>query len=255
MFELKISRRGEVSIKGDLPGHEFRGNWDEGSSDDKIYPSMDAFMRQAKNMLKALPDAEKADLTFKAADEEKRMVYAEVYAPDRPDTDGEFMTAVEIEKMAHQFLRDGRTKFVDVQHKNETYDGVEVVESWVAKDGDPIFIPGSWVVGVHIPNDELWQAVKSGELNGFSMESAVLRRDADVEIEIPEIVSGTTTKEDGHTHLFFVKFDIEGQFLGGCTDAGPDGHVHQIIAGTKTEKVAGHSHRFSSVDPLEIISA
>ena len=186
------------------------------------------------------------------ASDEKRMVWAEVYAPNRPDSDGEFMSAQTIEKMAHDFLRNGRTKMVDVQHNNQTTPGIEVVESFIARKGDPDFLEGSWVIGVHIPDDTIWGLVKKGEINGFSVEAVVAKEPVDVEIELPPVVTGLTTKSEEHQHKFYVTFDQEtGALLGGTTDA-VDGHVHVIKGGTVTEEAAGHRHRFSSVDLVEI---
>jgi hypothetical protein len=183
---------------------------------------------------------------------EQRMVWAEVYAPDRPDSDGEFMTAEEIRKMAYAFSKKMAFDQVDHQHDNEVTAGVCIVESFIARKGDPDFIAGAWVVGVHIPDDGLWDMVKKGEINGFSMEALVCREEVEVDIVIPPVVSGMTSKSEDHTHEFYVNYDNEGHFRGGVTSKVND-HVHQIIAGTVTEKAEdGHSHLFSSVDPIYI---
>ena len=189
---------------------------------------------------------------IKTGEPEQRMVWAEVYAPNRPDSDGEYMTAETIKKMAYDFVRQGKTKMVDINHGNETTPGVEIVESFIARKGDPDFIPGSWVVGVHIPSDEIWDMVKKGEINGFSVEAIVGKEDREVEIEVPDVVSGTTTKSENHVHKFYVTYDPTTQELkGGRTDV-VNGHMHVIKAGTKTEDAQGHSHRFSAVDSLQI---
>lgn len=191
-------------------------------------------------------------LILKADSAQKQMVWAEVYAPNRPDSDGEFMSADTIEKMAHQFLRAGKTKMVDVQHDNRTIPGVEVVESFIARKGDPDFLPGAWVVAVHIPDAETWAKVEKGELNGFSVEALVQREERDCEIDLPPVVSGRTSKSEDHEHEFFVTYDEDtGHFKGGTTNV-VNGHSHVIKAGTVTEDAQGHRHRFSSVDSLEI---
>ena len=41
---------------------------------------------------------------FKKSDAKKQIVFGEVYVPNVRDTDGNFMTAETIEKMAHDFL-------------------------------------------------------------------------------------------------------------------------------------------------------
>lgn len=183
---------------------------------------------------------------------EHRLVYGEVYAPNRPDSDGEFMTAEQIMKMAHEFVRKQRTDQVDTHHDNEVVPGVVVVESFLARKGDPDFIEGAWVVGVHVNDDDTWEKVKKGELNSFSMEALVMREEVEIEIEIPPVVSGLTSKTEAHVHKFYVTYDANGKFKGGTTDE-VDGHKHSIIAGTITEEVQGHRHKFSAVDDIEIV--
>jgi hypothetical protein len=190
--------------------------------------------------------------TVKLAAEDRHLVYGEVYAPDRPDAQGEFMRASEIEKMAHEFARKNQMGQIDVMHDNEVVNGASVVESFIARKGDPDFIEGAWVVGVHVPDEKLWQRIKKGDINGFSMEALVSRHPQQVEVEMPPVVRGLTSKTEDHTHDFYVSYDREGNFKGGTTSM-VEGHKHDIIAGTHTETVRGHSHRFSSVDDLRIL--
>jgi hypothetical protein len=185
------------------------------------------------------------------SEQEQHLVYGEVYAPDRPDAQGEYMNREEIQKSAHEFIRSGRMDQIDVMHDNKVVKGCSVVESFIARDDDPVFLPGSWVVGIHIPDADLWDKVKKGEINGFSMEAFVSRSEKEVEIEIPPVVTGKTSKSDDHEHTFFVSYDENGVFRGGKTDF-VNGHSHKILHGTHTTKDEGHSHRFSAVDKLVI---
>ena len=77
--------------------------------------------------------------------------------------------------------------------------------------------------------------VKSGELNGFSLDGFGLRTDRPFEVDMPELLKGETDDVRNHRHAFTVKFDHEGNFVGGMTNPGPDGHVHKIERGTVTE--------------------
>lgn len=183
---------------------------------------------------------------------DKQIAYGEVYAPNRPDAHGEYMTGPEIEAMAHRFARSGKMDQIDVNHDNKVVKGCHVVESFIARDNDPDFLPGAWVVGVHVPDKDLWNKLKTGELNGFSMEALVSKEDKHVELHMPPIITGRTTKSEDHHHEFFAKYNDDGKFLGGYTNV-VDGHSHQIIAGTHTETANGHRHRFSSVDQLKIV--
>ncbi len=181
-------------------------------------------------------------------DEEKHLVYGEVYAPDMPDTDGDFMDADGIEQMAHNFMRKMAQHNVDRDHDRQSTGSV-VVESFIARKGDPEFLPGAWVVAVHIPDDQIWMDVKKGKFNGFSMDAMAKRETVEVEMEIPSEVWGKTQARDGHDHKFFIKFDDEGNYIGGRTDV-IDGHYHRIRRSTITEEEQGHTHRFSYMEAL-----
>jgi hypothetical protein len=198
-------------------------------------------------------------VTFSKNDEMLQIAYAEVYTPNVPDSHGDFMRSDEIRKMAHDFLARGLTKNVDVEHDNELRD-CAIVESFIAREGDPDFIPGSWVAGVHIADPELWDQVRKGEINGFSLQGVGMTTPSQVEIDVPSDVKGLTVKSEGdeHWHAFSVRFDDAGNFIGGTTIATfPEGaidHVHAIKHGTITEPYgeddANHTHRFSFVEGL-----
>ena len=186
-------------------------------------------------------------------DAKQRLVFGEVYAPNRPDSDGEFMVAESITKMAYKFMRERKLNKVDSMHSNVLVDGASVVESFIARKGDPDFIEGAWVVGVHIPKDEDWEKVEKGEWNGFSIEAMVTKVPVDVTIELPPIISGKTMKsgEVEHIHSFHVAYDEHGRFLGGKTDT-VEGHYHTIKRGTMTDEASSHTHRFSHIEDVMI---
>ena len=186
---------------------------------------------------------------FKLAVEEEHLVFAEVYVPNVPDTDGEFMTTESVKSMAYQFMRDFNLKNIDVQHDNVLVDGACVVESFIARESDPEFIVGSWVVGVHVPDETTWQQIKRGELNGFSLEALVSRHPTQLTLEVPPVIRGTTNEVNGHSHEFFVTYDVVGNFVGGTTSH-VDGHHHNIARGTLTEDSMLHHHTFSFVENL-----
>lgn len=184
---------------------------------------------------------------LKLASEEKRIVWAEVYVPNVPDTDMDFMDADAVEHAAYTFMKDMNLKKIDVQHSNDLVEGASVVESFIARKGDPDFIEGAWVVGVHIPDNATWGQIKKGEINGFSLEALVKGEDTTLEIEIPPVVRGKTAKSADHEHEFYVTYDPEGNLVGGRTDE-VNGHSHAIRRGTLTEKAEDHDHRFSFVE-------
>lgn len=191
---------------------------------------------------------------FKTVKEAERLVYAEVYAPDRPDSDGEYMDAEGIKKMSFDFMKRMKLNSIDTAHKNELVPGACIVESFIARKGDPDFIEGAWVVGMHVDNDEMWDKIEKGEINGFSMEAMVRMEPMDIELELPPVLQGKTMKSDGdspHQHTFFVAYDESGRFLGGRTDI-QSGHYHTIKRGSVTEESDNHTHKFSHLDDVSL---
>lgn len=102
-------------------------------------------------------------------DEEKRIVKGVVYKPNQLDTQGDWMDPVEIEKAAHNFMKNLRLKNVDTKHNLEAVDAY-VCESYITKSDDPDGYPeGSWIVAMKIEDDDIWEDVKAGEYQSFSM--------------------------------------------------------------------------------------
>jgi len=177
--------------------------------------------------------------------EELQIVYAEVYIPLIPDSDNDYMTAETIRKMAHKFLSSNKTNNVDVNHDRDII-SASVVESFIARKGDSDFIEESWVVGIHIVDPDVWTLVKSGELNGFSLDGSGKGRDTELEVDIPDFVKGETTINEGHKHEFQVFFN-DGIFAGGKT-INDEGHSHRITMGTLTDATDNHAHCFNIVE-------
>jgi hypothetical protein len=191
-------------------------------------------------------------------DEEEQIVMGVVYAPDMPDSHGDFMTAEEVKKACYAFMTRGDMTCVDIMHDNKRY-GCEIVECFIVRDGDPDFpLPGAWVAAVHCPN-EIWARVKDGELNGFSMEAIAYKEAVEREIDFPENVKGLTTKEDDHTHEFEVMFAPDGTFVGGRTSIVKDSkgrsHYHAITKGVKTDETNDHAHRFAFLESMPRLSS
>ncbi|GIN71141.1 hypothetical protein J14TS2_16160 [Bacillus sp. J14TS2] len=122
------------------------------------------------------PDFKKeVKLFINKEDDEQQLVYGVVYEPgnaddsDTWDSHDDFMTAGEIEKAAHGFMKDARN--IDMQHDFEAGVG-EVVESYIAPAdfdlGEETITKGSWVL-VTKASDEVWEEIKKGEITGYSM--------------------------------------------------------------------------------------
>lgn len=118
--------------------------------------------------------------------EEERKVYGLVYAPDVVDAHGDYTDADTLERAAHDFMLNYQK--MDVQHNFEEGAG-EVVESFIAPEtftinGEEI-LKGSWVL-VSIASEEVWEAIKRGEITGYSLYGT-----AEVEYErmsLPDLI-------------------------------------------------------------------
>ncbi|HHT7013302.1 XkdF-like putative serine protease domain-containing protein [Bacillus paranthracis] len=141
------------------------------------------------------PTFEKEVKIIKGEDEEQKLVYGIVYSPgsaDDPNTHdahGDFMTAEEIEKSAHNFIAKYRN--IDAQHDFNAGAG-EVVESYVAPvdmeiNGETI-TKGTWVL-VTKATDAIWKDIKDGKMTGYSLAGV-----AETEV-IEEEVTKTEEKQ------------------------------------------------------------
>lgn len=198
------------------------------------------------NVARMSPPMSPIEIAIKKQDAEQQIVFGEVFAPGVTDAQGDRMSVAEIAKAAYLFMEKGRLAKIDTNHDLHP-NGSYIVETFIAREGDPTFIAGAWVIGVKVPDPALWSAIKKGELNGFSLDGAGFREEVTLEVEIPEALSGLTDRVEGHAHQFTVRFDADGNFLGGETDI-VQGHRHTITRGTLTDESAGHSHRFSYVE-------
>lgn len=120
------------------------------------------------------------------ADPEKHYVTGIVYEPMSEDTQGEYMTAEEITKAAHWFMKNQGA--VDLQHCFEKCEGAEVVESYVTKcdmtiEGEDIK-KGTWIMTVEVEDPDVWSSIEKGDITGFSMGGTGVRSEVDVDLDV-----------------------------------------------------------------------
>lgn len=114
------------------------------------------------------PNVEQVARVVKS-DAAEQILYGIVYEPLVKDAHDDYMTADDIEKAAHMFLKDYRQ--IDKQHDFVSQPG-EVIESYIAPvdftmNGETI-TKGTWVMAVKV-DDETWQGAQKGEFTGFSL--------------------------------------------------------------------------------------
>lgn len=191
------------------------------------------------------PEVIRANYDIAFLGEDERLVTGQVYAPDCIDAHGHFMTSKELKRVAHQFMVDGLITSIDVQHNNATIPAT-IVESFIARKGDPDFEEGAWVATTKIDDPVVWAAVKNGQINGYSFEILTYRKDMEVEFEYSTWYYGFTDPDphDKHDHPFMVRLDDNGEIVWGATGIGSDGSpAHPITRSNITEAVGGKTHR------------
>jgi hypothetical protein len=115
------------------------------------------------------------------SDDEKHLVYGVVLKPDPfVDSQGDVMTKEEIEVAAHGFMQ--KSRLYDLFHvKNLTKQAVVPVESYIAPQdlswGDKIIPEGSWVVVSHVADTDIWNKIKKGKINAYSIKGIGYRKE------------------------------------------------------------------------------
>lgn len=109
------------------------------------------------------------------ADTEKRLVYGIVLEPNSVDLQGDTIKAETIEAAAHQYLV--KSRVIGAGHAGKA--DASISESWIAPEdftyeGQDIK-KGTWLMTVKINNDILWDKVKNGTYQGFSIGGTGLR--------------------------------------------------------------------------------
>lgn len=131
--------------------------------------------------------AKQDEVEIKLASDERHICYGPALIPNkdiyRNNGEQEFyinFTEESIVKMSQDFMKNYRQHEVNLQHE-ENVDEVFVCESWIVEDpyrdkanSLGFNVPkNTWMIGMKVNNIDTWERVKSGELKGFSVESAI----------------------------------------------------------------------------------
>lgn len=119
-----------------------------------------------------------------SADEERRIITGPVMIPDKRmyrNWEGGVMvyfSAETIREAAYRWLLENKNHEFNLQHQ-DSIASISVIESWIVEDPEKdksaylgfTDIPkGTWFISCKIMDESVWQAIKSGEFNGFSVE-------------------------------------------------------------------------------------
>jgi len=131
-------------------------------------------------------EAEAFDLSFKAADEEKKLLVGAALIPNKPIYRvfngvecNVFFSADTIRRASQLYLILGNQSNTTLEHEM-SISGVHLVESWIIESEEhdksrhlgfnklPV---GTWMVTLKVENDKIWNDfIKTGAVKGFSIE-------------------------------------------------------------------------------------
>jgi len=126
---------------------------------------------------------------FVGVDGERRMIYGCALRPNFPiyRNDGKEEYYLEfdkeaIDKISKNYFKMGFQSNWTEAHKDEV-EGLTITESWIKESMtldksialglDPSLPVGSWLIGCHCENDDVWEKVKEGSYHGFSIEAII----------------------------------------------------------------------------------
>lgn len=82
-----------------------------------------------------------------------------------------------IKQLYEKFMKEGKTDLVNLEHTEDT-NGVYLIQSFIkntnaglSPKGFDDVDDGSWFCAYKVENDDVWQSVKNGKFNGFSVEA------------------------------------------------------------------------------------
>lgn len=179
--------------------------------------------------------------------EEQRIVSGVIAEPFVLDTVSDFFSRAGIIKMYSDFITQELQENIDKEHNN-ILTGSEMIRTYIALNNDPDDYPeGAWIGECKIKSEADWDAVKRGEINGFSVEITTTQVGVTVAAERMLKAEGTTemsldTVLPAHTHTITITFDALGKVIKSETDS-ILGHTHTVTKCTATDFTLGHSHR------------
>ena len=150
------------------------------------------------------------EVKFAEVSNEKMLVAGPLLIPNkkilRMSEDGEryhvFFSEDTIENVARKFMKNGFGNQVTLEHGKKT-DGVYLTESWIiehpTKDKSNLYgftLPkGTWFGIYKVENKSVWEKVKDGTFNGYSIEGLFEHRKSDLKLSLEKDLEDLTEDE------------------------------------------------------------
>jgi RNA binding exosome subunit len=134
--------------------------------------------------------------------EEKRVIYSVAMRPDKlifrsnvsdtmtPEPAYVYYTKETIEACQQNYFKHNRNAETNVNHEEDNTEGVYCFESWIVKDKENDkskalgleVVNGDWVMGFKVENEDVWQEVKKGNLDGLSIETYMPKKESNIKL-------------------------------------------------------------------------
>lgn len=132
------------------------------------------------------------------ANEDKRIIYSVAMRPDKlifrsnvsdtmtPEPAYVYYTKETIEACQQNYFKNNRNAFTNINHQEDNTNGVYCFESWIVNDKDKDkantigldVVNGDWVMGFKIDNEDVWEEIKEGNLDGLSIETYMPKKES-----------------------------------------------------------------------------
>lgn len=184
-------------------------------------------------------------------DTNKQVIFGVVAYADIPTTQSTTFTLKELRVLSQQFVMRyllGEA-IIDIQHNRvpiEAFPFISFVTGETPSNGLP---PKAWMLGVKVKDSKVWQDLKQGTLNAFSVDIMAMYKETVREYRVPKLMTGLTEPDpyDGHTHAFVLQIDPETQRILHGNTSKSNGHSHVITGYTSTDNSFNHNHRYYTV--------
>jgi hypothetical protein len=145
----------------------------------KSTPRATRLVEFVESRVDALAKSAPARARFVKADDaiEERYVLGIVLEPETVDAQADIYSADEVRSAAHKFLENYGQ--IGLQHAEIVTGKIKILESYLAPAdfavGAQTVKRGTWLLGVRVVDDALWQSVKDGSYTGFSIGGSAVR--------------------------------------------------------------------------------
>lgn len=178
---------------------------------------------------------------IKKVEKDEQIVWGGVHIAYMLDAHNDYFSEEELQKLFKTFEK---TQLIDLQHNFKPVKA-EIIESFINKEENSLWKENEWVLALKINDEMVWDLIKDGKINGYSVALKAKRKKELAEVEYKTHNFTKSQETDNHFHYVFYELDkTTGKLINGRTNE-VDGHYHTIESGTATQESNGHSHRYN----------